>query len=140
MFYDVTVEISREAVVSIDEKYLYIEDGDFLRFDLYRFGNSTNPRLDHVRPFKDVTVAVVNGISIIVANRNGISLTSKYDPKKRGVWRIPRNTRLPLGLCLIKDVRPNHEGHYMLAPSSSMPFTKFIGLLQELAMYCQKVN
>ncbi|UEP47742.1 hypothetical protein [Burkholderia ambifaria] len=105
MSYDATVEISREVVVSIDEKYLYIEDGDFLRLDLYRFGNSTGPRLDHVRPFKDVTVAVMNGISIIVANRNGISLTSKYDPAKRGVWRIPRNTRLPLGLCLVKDMR-----------------------------------
>ena len=56
--------------MSIDEKYLYIEDGDFLRFGSVPFGNSTGPRLDHVRPFKDVTVAVMNGISIIVANRN----------------------------------------------------------------------
>jgi len=42
----------------------------FCGLDLYRFGNFTGPRLDHVRPFKDVTVAVMNGISIIVANRN----------------------------------------------------------------------
>ncbi|MBR8416735.1 hypothetical protein K6W16_02715 [Burkholderia dolosa] len=138
--YDSTVETNREGVVPADEKYLYIEEGDFLRLDLYRFGNSTSSRLDHVRPFKDVMVAMSNGVRIIVANRNGISLTSKYDPKKRGVWRIPRDTRLPAGLLLIKDLRPGHEGHYMLAPSSSMPFAKFIGLLQELAMYCQKVS
>lgn len=47
---------------------------------------------------------------------------------------------ITLWLCLVKDARPYHEGHYMLAPPGNIPFSKFIGLLRERAAYCQKVN
>ncbi len=124
----------------IRPEFLYIEEADFILLDLYRFGNSSQPRLDHVRAFKDVAVNKVNGIEIVVANGNGVSLSSTFDPNKRNTWKLARNTPIPTGLRLVKDLRPGRANHFMIAPVSNMPFTKYLGLLQELAVYCKKVS
>lgn len=47
-----------------------------------------------------------------------------------------RRTRRPCsdrGSPALKDLRPDHEKHYMLAPESNMPYKKYLGLLEELA-------
>ena len=75
-----------------------------------------------------------------MANGNGISLSSKFDPTKRSTWKLRRGTALPPGLSLVHDRRPGREDHYMLAPTTKMPFLKYIGLLQELALRCEKVS
>lgn len=124
----------------IQPEYLYIEDAAFILLDLYRFGNASSPRLDHVRPLKDIAVVKQNGIELIIANGNGVSLSSKFDPSKKNTWKISRNTPLPKGLRLVSDRRPGKGDHYMIAPVENMPFMKFIGLLQELAVHCTKVS
>lgn len=124
----------------IRPEFLYIEEADFILLDLYRFGNASSPKLDGVRAFKDVMVMKNNGIEMVIANGNGISLSSTFDPKKRNTWKLPKKTVIPTGLRLIKDLRPGRGDHFMIAPTSSMPFTKYIGLLQELAVSCKKVS
>ena len=124
----------------VEPEFLYIEDAAFLTHDFYRNGNATGPRLDHVRPFHDVAIITTNGIQTIVANGNGISLSTKFDPKRKNTWKVPFKTSLPHGIKLVKDLRPGHDGHYMLAPAQNMPFVKFVGLLQELAIHCQRVS
>lgn len=108
--------------------------------DLYRFGNSSSPKLDGVRAFKDVMVMKNNGIEMVVANGNGVSLSSPFDSKKRNTWKLSKNTPIPTGLRLVKDLRLGRGDHFMIAPISNMPFTKYIGLLQELAVSCKKVS
>ncbi|NHZ92520.1 hypothetical protein F2P45_26450 [Massilia sp. CCM 8733] len=124
----------------LEPQFLYIEEATFLTHDFFRNGNASGPRLDNVRPFHDVAIITTNGIQTIIANGNGISLNTKFDPKRKNTWKIPVNTPLPSGVKLVKDLRPGHDGHYMLAPAKSMPFAKFIGLLQELVMHCHKVS
>ena len=120
--------------------FLYIEEANFILHDLYRFGNTSNPKLDNVRAFKDVLVMKNNGIEMVIANGNGISLSTTFDPKKKNTWKLSRNTTIPPGLRLVKDLRPGRGDHFMIAPTSTMPFAKYIGLLQELAAHCQKVS
>ena len=77
----------------IRPEFLYIEEADFILLDLYRFGNASSPRLDGIRPFKDVMVMKQNGIEMVVANGNGVSLSSVFDPKNatRGSYqKAPR--------------------------------------------------
>lgn len=80
---------------------------------LYRLGNGSSPLLTRVRP-GEVDTIKVNGVTMIVANRKGISLYNKTGldlaPLSGWVWEIKENTSLPTGLKLIKDNRP--EGHY----------------------------
>lgn len=124
----------------IRPEFLYIEEANFILLDLYRFGNASSPRLDGIRPFKDVMVMKQNGIEMVVANGNGVSLSSVFDPKKRNTWKLSKSTPIPMGLRLVKDLRPGRSDHFMIAPNASMPFTKYIGLLQELAISCKKVS
>ena len=101
----------------IQPDFLYIEEADFILIDLYRFGNSTSPRFDNIRLFKDVAIIKLNGIDVIVANGNGISLSSIFDPTKKNTWKLAKYTPIPSGLVLVKDKRPGRSDHYMLAAS-----------------------
>lgn len=78
-----------------------------------------------------------NGIRMVIANGNGFSAFSVITPlmKKPGkhIWKLKKGARLPNGIKVVKDLRPNHEKHYMLAPESNMPYKKYLGLLEELA-------
>ena len=108
--------------------------------DLYRLGNATSPLLTKIRP-GEIDLIEVNGIKMIVANAKGVSLYNKTGldmvPLKGWVWEISANTQLPFGLKLIKDDRP--EGHYTLCPNRNMPVNEFVGLLESVVVYCQKV-
>jgi hypothetical protein len=109
--------------------------------DLYRIGNSASPTLSKVRP-REVTITTVNGIEMIVANNQGISLYNKIgldeSPLTGWIWEIKANTVFPFGLKLIKDDDP--IGHYTLAPLHNMPFHEYIGLLEKVAIHCRKVS
>lgn len=116
-----------------------LEDLYFAPEDLYRLGNSTGPRLTNVRRPKDVDTTEINGITIVISNGKGISLSTKgrldKTPMSGWVWKIPKGTQVPQGLKLIND-RPEH---YSICPTSNMPLDEFIGLLSKLALKCQKV-
>ena len=110
--------------------------------DLYRFGNSTSARISKVRP-REIQTIEVNGIVSIVANGAGVSLFNKDGLDKNQhltgwVWEIKQGTHFPVGLKLIKDTIGS-PGHHMLAPSRNMPLSQYIGLLEQVAISCQKI-
>jgi hypothetical protein len=115
------------------------EDLFFAPEDLYRLGNSSNPRLTNVRRPKDIDTTEINGITVVIANGKGVSLSTKErldkTPMSGWVWKIGRGTQVPAGLKLIND-RP---GHYSICPTSNMALDEFIGLLSKLALKCSKV-
>ena len=51
--------------------------------------------------------------------------------KRKNVWKIRKGSALPPEISLIKDT--SNPGHYMLAPAVSMPFSKYLGLLEQIA-------
>lgn len=108
--------------------------------DLYRLGNSSDPRLTHVRRPKDVDTVEMNGVLVVIANGKGISLATRSRIEKSGtsgwVWRLPKGTPMPYGVRLIND----RSGHYSLCPVHNMPLDEFKGLLAKLAMRCHKVS
>jgi hypothetical protein len=116
-----------------------MEDFYFAPEDLYRLGNSTDPRLTKIRQPKDVDTMELNGIVMVVSNGKGISLSTKTridNTQMSGwVWKITRGIQIPQGLKLIND----REGHYSICPVVNMPLDEFKGLLSKLAIKCQKV-
>jgi len=118
----------------VNPEDLYIMDINTLHEDLYRMGNSCSPSFSENRGLKDCFVSNEDGINIVYANGNGFSAFNSVTPlmKKKGknVWRIKQGASLE-GLSLVKDMRPDHKGHYMLAPVDKMPFMKYLGLLEE---------
>lgn len=123
-------------MVSIED--LYIMDVGEFTTNLYRMGNATWPKFDEDRARTDVVITKRDGVDIVVANGNGFSafdhLTRIMRKPGKKVWRINKGAMIPDGLKLVKDQRPGHEGHYMIAPASNMPLKKYLGLLEELGL------
>jgi hypothetical protein len=105
--------------------------------DLFRVGNSTEPRLTHIRAH-EITTTTVNGILCVVANNKGVSVWDEANIRKGSVsgwaWIIPSTTELPPGLKLHNDT----PGHYVICPVSQMTLDEYKGLLAKLAVRCQK--
>lgn len=116
------------------------EDLYIAKEDLYRFGNSLTSNISSVRP-KEITVVEINGIKTIIANKRGISLFNRAGLEKTHltgwVWEIKRGTSFPIGLRLIKDSEAT--GHHTLAPAHNMPLSQYIGLLEQVAIHCEKL-
>lgn len=67
---------------------MQLEDLYFAPEDLYRLGNSSGPRLTNVRRPKDVDTTEINGITVVIANGKGISLSTKrHIPLHKGKAR-----------------------------------------------------
>lgn len=117
-------------MVPVKEFYLFPED-------VYRIGNSASHRISVVRQ-DEVQTTVIKGVTIVIANNNGISVWTKEGIVEKGLtgyaWLIKANTSLPFGLKLVNDT----PGHYMLAPVKNMPLDTYKGLLEEMGMKCEK--
>ena len=119
---------------------IFITDYTSLFLDLYRFGNSVSPRLDHIRPGKDAKIQDRNGIKYIIADGNGISAFSSVPVGKGHAWKLRKGTPLPIGIKLVIDKRPNHQTHYMLAPEKTMKLSEFHALMDKLRESAIKVS
>ncbi|WP_308363946.1 MULTISPECIES: hypothetical protein [unclassified Microbulbifer] len=108
--------------------------------DLYRIGNASSSKLADVRQ-GEVRIVEVGGIKTVVANDQGVSLYNKTGlddaPLSGWVYEIKTGTALPPGLRLWKD--PKIAGHYHVCAAHNMPYHKYVGLLEELALRCTKV-
>lgn len=97
-----------------------------------------------IRP-SDITITVENGIRWVSCRLSprGISTFDKPNVFKGSSWgyyKIPKGTKLPSGLAIIKDKFNSRMGatHYTLAPAFNMPLTKFKFLLDQLAISVQR--
>lgn len=110
--------------------------------DLYRVGNSSSPQLTKLR-IGEITIVDLDGIKVIIADGKGISLYNESGLKKSSltgwIWELNKGTVLPLGLYLQKDPDPNNEGHYFVCPMQNMPVNAYVGLLEQMAMHCNKI-
>jgi hypothetical protein len=117
---------------------LYVMDVKEFTAALYRMGYEKHPNFTDKRARVDLIVRVVDGVEVVVANGNGFSAFDHLTPIMRQpgkvIWKIFKGAPIPEGLRLVKDLRPGHEGHFMIAPQSDMPLKKFLGLLEELAI------
>ena len=117
-------------MIPIKEFYLFPED-------VYRMGNSTNHRMAVIRQ-DEVTTTVIKGVTIVIANNNGVSVWTKEGIIEKGLtgyaWLIKTGATLPIGLKLVNDT----PGHYMLAPVRNLPLDTYKGLLEEMGMKCEK--
>jgi len=108
--------------------------------DLYRFGNSSSSQISRLR-LDEIDTYKMNGIEMVNSTENGISLYSKEGLEKSEltgwVWEIKKGTPFPFKLKLIKDDKP--LGHYTLAPAAKMPFKEYVGLLEAVAIHCEKI-
>lgn len=116
---------------------LYIMEVNELHVDLYRMGNAETPSFSEGRGIKDCRVVDVDGIRIVKADGNGFSafnsVTSTMKRKGKNIWRLKKGANLA-GLKIVKDLRPKHEGHFMIAPERDMPFKKYLGILEEFGL------
>lgn len=123
---------------------LYIMDVASFTKDLYRMGNATWPAFTEDRARTDVIISIQDGVEIVIANGNGFSafdhMTKIMQKPGKKVWRIKKGAALPPELKLVKDNRPGHEGHYMIAPAKNMPLKKYLGALEELGLDRSKVQ
>ena len=122
----------------INNEDLYIYDVAAFTENLQRMGNSAWPAFTEERAKSDVLITKIDGVEVVIANGNGFSAFNYLTPimKKPGktIWRIKKHAQIPQGLKLVKDLRPGHEGHFMIAPEKQMPLKKYLGLLEELGM------
>ena len=74
----------------------------------------------------------LDGFRMMQANGKGISLFTEEELAKRRfagwVWKIPVGTVLPDGLGLHND----HDGHFMLCPTTNMLLDRYKLLLTKL--------
>ncbi|GAP73673.1 hypothetical protein W04_0184 [Pseudoalteromonas sp. SW0106-04] len=128
----------------ITPESLYIMDVAEFTKDLYRMGNATWPKFDEDRARVDVVITKQDGIEMVVANGNGFSafdhLTRIMKKPGKKVWKIVKGASLPKELKIVKDMRPGHEGHYMIAPAKNMTLKKYLGILEELGLDRSRVK
>jgi len=96
--------------------------------DLYRAGNATGPRMDHVRPNRDIIVAHQNGVDWVRPVTGGVSTRERTFWPHRGWWRLPKAT--PFSNLL--TARNDHDDHWVWEPAQDMEFAEYVRLLAGL--------
>lgn len=100
-------------------------------------GNAETPSFSAARGLKDCFIVEVDGIKIVRANGNGFSafssVTAIMKRKGKNIWKIKKGAIFN-DLRIVKDMRPDHKGHFMLAPTQDMPFKKYLGILEEFGI------
>jgi hypothetical protein len=94
--------------------------------DIYRRGNQTSPRMDHVRVPADVTNFMQNGVEWVQGRSGGISTFSSATPQGTGrIWHLPKGTTYSDELFLVND----QGDHWSWEPAHDMEMADFRGFL-----------
>jgi hypothetical protein len=103
--------------------------------DLFRRGGTSKPRFDYIRtsppreaPQKfDLKVKEIYGKTVIDHKSGGLSLFNKPDFRSgEDWWMIPKNTPLPPGFTVSKDLTGNvFTGHYSIRAMSDIELAKW---------------
>jgi hypothetical protein len=96
--------------------------------DLYRAGNATGPKMDHVRPNRDIVVIQQNGVDWVNPLCGGISTRERMYWQFRCWWRIDKGTSFSDLLA----VRNDHGDHWNWEPAQGMSLADYVRLLVNL--------
>jgi hypothetical protein len=96
---------------------------------LYRNGNSTSPRMDHVRCGHNINCFQQNNSQWVKAGTGGISTFSNHDTKKHW-WELPIGSVIPNGLRVTQD--PVDHSHYFWEPENDMTLNGYQQLLLQV--------
>jgi hypothetical protein len=115
------------------DRYLVrIEASMKIDVELYRGGNSTSPRFDHVRDkdivkFKDPETGAVK----VKGQSGGISTFTAPKPENNWWW-IKAGTVVPGKLVITRDHTDPRTGvtHYTIRPSEDMLLTEYVSQMQ----------
>lgn len=92
---------------------------------LYRRGNASGPRMDHIRVGKDISTYEHNGETWVQARSGGISTFSKLGWGKNW-WKLAEGYDYAEGLLVLND----YGSHYSWEPSQDMPLSTYKNLLE----------
>lgn len=119
--------------------------------NLYRSGAKNSPQLHKLRTMPprtleqsfDIQIYKKNGTDYVSKDTGGIST---FDREKQGFggfwWKIPKGTKIPPGLRISMDFNPKPSAsptHYTIRPLFDMPLTRYIYLLEELALSAKRM-
>lgn len=106
--------------------------------DLYRRGSASSPKMDNVRPDRDIAVYENNNEVWVMEtiggeSPGGISTFAKLG-KGKNWWKLDAGAKIPAELELIND----RGTHWLWKPSQTMPMSKYKAALQIIAEYLKK--
>lgn len=93
---------------------------------LYRQGNAISPRMDNVRPDKDVATFSEEGVIWVLTTLTDSTLPggiSTFASLRRGKnwWKLDSGIDIPTELKLVND----YNSHWLWQPSSIMPMEEY---------------
>jgi hypothetical protein len=92
--------------------------------DLYRAGNATGPKMDHVRP-KDILIVQQNGADWVNPLTGGISTFENKIWNFGHWWLVPQGTQFDDRLT----IRNDHDDHWVWEPRQGMELAEYVRLL-----------
>ncbi len=108
---------------------------------LYRKGNANSPRMDNVRPNKDLAIYERNGEIWVMEtlaegkNAGGIS-TFSIPGQGKNWWKIDAGIEIPSDLELIND----RGNHWLWKPKQTMPLATYKIALQTISNSFYKLS
>ena len=97
--------------------------------DLYRRGNASSARLDHVRR-QDVTTYQQNGVEWVKGKSGGVSTFAVNSPPGAGrVWHLAQGTSYPPELYVWND----HGNHWSWEPDFDMSLADYRAALASVS-------
>lgn len=117
---------------------------------LFRSGSKNSPRLDKLRTMPprqigeafDIEIYDYNGTTYVKKDSGGISTLERPTPGFGDFWwKIPKGTKIPLGLRISRDYNPKpgiKPTHYSIRPLHDMPLSQYVSLLQGLALAAER--
>ena len=96
--------------------------------DLYRAGNATGPRMDHVRSGRDIVVTQIGGADWVYPMCGGVSTVEKMHRQFKTWWHIPQGTIFTDLLV----VRNDYTNHWSWEPAQAMEISEYVRLLAGL--------
>jgi len=105
--------------------------------DLYRSGNANSPRMDNVRPTKDVATYTDGNGQVWVDAALGGGISTFATPRVgKNCWKLDRGADIPPGLKLVND----HDDHWLWKPSETMLLDNYKAALQLIGASFYKVS
>ena len=108
---------------------------------LYRQGNATSPRMDNVRPNKDIATFEENGVIFVMTtladgtSPGGISTFATIGRGKNW-WKLDPSTDIAAELKLVND----RDHHWLWQPQEIMPLENYKTALRQIGEKFYKIN